>query len=340
MTRRAARRRPRARRARAGRPAPRASRRGRFALVARRPARSSRPGEIGRRRGTDRRAPARRPPRARRRCRTAEPRPAAAGRARVARHGSSGEYVFDWHGRWRDRRSARSRDPIESPVRRASSARSGRASAITDPGGGSGDPRDRRPRRPDPRAAPAWRPAGRRAALRRPRRRLRRDDPRRRLAGRRGDADPCPGDGRPRHRRGGACRARSGATSSRPRRASGPRSIDCRRSRSSSSTGRCADRWRARCRPCSTALDGPRGRDRHRPADARLRRARPRDPAAARRPRADPRRRARRSRGHVGRGARPAAVHGRRPPRGRGGPAGRREHAVARRRSATWRRFG
>ena len=61
----------------------------------------------------------------------------------------------------------------------------------------------------------------------------------------------------------------------------------------------------------------PRGGDRHRPADARLRQAEPGHPGAAGRPRPGPGRRAGRARGPVRRGDRPAPVRRRRPPRGR-----------------------
>ena len=118
-----------------------------------------------------------------------------------------------------------------------------------DPGGRPRHPRDRRPRRADARPAPGRRRG--RAALGRARRRLGRDDPGRRLAGRRRDADPGPGDGRLRRSSSPACRARSGATSSPPRPASGRPSTACRRSRCSSSTAPCGGRWPARSRPSS-----------------------------------------------------------------------------------------
>ena len=101
-------------------------------------------------------------------------------------------------------------------------------------------------------------------------------DPRRRRAGRRRDADPGPGDGRARHRRRRRCRARSGATSS-------PRSARQRAAlhRLPPFAVLVLDGAVAAAagRPDHGAPRGAgrsRGRDRRRPAGARLRCARPR----------------------------------------------------------------
>ena len=162
--------------------------------------------------------------------------------------------------------------------------------------------------------------AGGRAPVGRARRRFGRDDPRRRLAGRCRDADPGPGDGRLRRGRrraveqGTARLPRLGGTPARGApsaaavRRPGPRRRDA------------PARWPVRSRPCSARWPATRWRS------SPTRRCSSSTcpnliiPRPAVRPRADPDGLARRARGPLRAGDRPAPVRRRRPPRGRHRP--------------------
>ena len=202
---------------------------------------------VGRRRRADRRAPSR-PAAERRRGARRRPTPRPGGAA-------PGRRAAVRVARPLARRHGDMTEPLETPIagivrerppghRRSRSGRpAGASAAIVALGGPTrGRLQSRRGRG--------------RAALRRARRRPGRHDPRRRLAGRRRDPDPRPGDGRAAGSSSPAWRARSGATSSRPRRASGRPSTGCRRSRSSSSTAPSGGRWRRRSWRVLAALAG------------------------------------------------------------------------------------
>ena len=69
--------------------------------------------------------------------------------------GPTGEYVFEWHGRWRIARGDIT-DPLETPFA-GNRPRRQAGDRHHHPCRRPGDPRDRRPRRADPRSAPARR---------------------------------------------------------------------------------------------------------------------------------------------------------------------------------------
>ncbi len=229
--------------------------------------------------------------------------PASGGDGRIA----SGELLFNWHGRWRVA-TGDVTDPIETPIAGiVRDVRPGTSITVRAAGRGirgvvalGGPTRGRLQGSARQRAARRW-----------TRRRLGRDDPRRRIAGGRGDADPGPGDGRSRGRRGRAVEqgaARLPRLRGAP--AGGPPPAAVVR--------RAGARWRRpathRRRRAGDARRAGRARggDRDRSADARLRSAGPGGPDATARPRTRPGRGAGRTRRAVRRGARRPAVPGRR----------------------------
>ena len=214
---------------------------------------------FGRRRGADRRAPPRPAPRRARDPTAVAPRPGdrwAGRRAAATSRGPGGEYVFVWHDRWRVALGDIT-DPIEAPFAGiVRDVRPGIGITIRAAGRGirgivalGGPTRGRLQRR-----------CRGRAALGRARRRAGRDDPRRRLAGRRRDADPGAGDGRRRDRRGrpveqGAARLPRlrGPPARRPPPAAAVRGARPRRRRR-------GGRWPARSRPSSRRWPATRSR--------------------------------------------------------------------------------